>query len=442
LERHKYGNVVTEDLARVVEDLSGRSYDQFFDQWVYHAHYPELEAGYSWDEKNKLAKISIRQVQKTSDDVLLFNFPLDIAFKTNGGTVEKTIMIKDKSQDFYFALESAPRIVRLDPHLALLAKIDFQNLPTPMLYAQLEDADDVVGRLIAIDELKDVTGHAAVEKLGRALNHDPFYGVRIEAARALQSIHNDESLDALLASTKQSDARVRNQVMAAIAGFYDTRALEAARQALAAERNPDIEAQSIRALAKYPKADARPLLLPLLQSQSYRNSLLDTSIAALSAQDDPSDIAPIRDTLKARKTEMTSRGFADGLGALASLASNCDKKDEARDFILAWVNDKNEAIQTSAIRALGTLEDAGAIPVLQSLAGASHENAAQRAAADALEAIRSGRQRGDNLRELRQTVLDLQTEVRKLRQDLESMQKKADAKKSVRGTSGRKANGQ
>jgi aminopeptidase N len=442
LERHKFGNVVTEDLARVVEEFSGRSYDQFFDQWVYHAHYPEIEAGYSWDEKNKMAKISIRQTQKTSDDVLLFNFPLAIAFKTKGGTAEQTVTVKDKTQDFYFALDSAPWIVRLDPHLALLAKIDFHELPTPMLYAQLEDADDVVGRLLAIEELKDAKGHEAVEKLGRALNHDPFYGVRIEAAKALQSIHDDESLETLLGSTKQSDARARNQVMAAIAGFYDARALEAERRALATERNPDVQAQSIRALGKYPKADARQSLLPLLQSQSYRNSILDAAIAALSAQDDPADIAPLRDTLKARKTQMTSRGFADGLDALASLALNCDKKDEVRDFILGCVNDKNEAIQIGAIRALGTLEDAGAIPVLQSLAGASRENTAQQAAAGALEAIRSARQRGDNLRELRQTVLDLQNEVRKLRQDLESSQKKAEAKKSARVPSGRKAIGQ
>ena len=42
LERHRYGNVTTEDLRAVIEELSGRPYDQFFDQWLYHAHYPEL----------------------------------------------------------------------------------------------------------------------------------------------------------------------------------------------------------------------------------------------------------------------------------------------------------------------------------------------------------------------------------------------------------------
>ena len=435
LDRHKFGNVVTEDLAKVVEELSGRSYDQFFDQWVYHAHYPEIEASYSWDEKSKLAKISIRQTQKTSDDVLLFDFPLAVAFKTKSGTVEQSMAVKDKAEDFYFALDSAPRIVRLDPHLEVLAKIDFQNLPTPMLYAQLEDDSDAVGRLVAIETLKDSKGHEAVEKLSHVLSHDPFYGVRVEAAKALESIHSDESLEALLQSAKQDDARVRNQVMAAIGQFYDTRALEAGRTALADERNPDVEAQSIRALGKYSTTDARQSLLPLLQSQSYRNGILDAAITALSAQNNPADIASLRDTLTKRKTEMTSRGFAEGLNALATLALNCDKKDEARDFIIGYVNDKREPIQVGAIKALGTLEDAGAIPVLQSFASASHENAAQRAATSAIESIRSARKRGDNLDELRQTVIDLQAEVKKLRHDLESSQKKVDAKKS--GSAGR-----
>src|SRR5438876_1190915 len=52
LERHKFQNVITEDLNRVIEELSGRSFDQFFDQWAYHAGQPEVAVNYSWDEKS------------------------------------------------------------------------------------------------------------------------------------------------------------------------------------------------------------------------------------------------------------------------------------------------------------------------------------------------------------------------------------------------------
>ena len=36
LERHALGDVETDDLREVFEELSGKPLDQFFDQWLYH----------------------------------------------------------------------------------------------------------------------------------------------------------------------------------------------------------------------------------------------------------------------------------------------------------------------------------------------------------------------------------------------------------------------
>ena len=47
----------TEDLHAVMEELSGRSFDHFFDQWVHHAGHPELEIDYAWDEPTRMAKL-------------------------------------------------------------------------------------------------------------------------------------------------------------------------------------------------------------------------------------------------------------------------------------------------------------------------------------------------------------------------------------------------
>jgi aminopeptidase N len=427
LQRHQYGNVVTEDLSAVIEELSGRSYDQFFDQWVYHAHYPELAAAYSWDEKTKLAKISLQQKQPLSEDVLLFNFPLAVAFHGKSGRVEKTITVKQQTEDFYFSLPEAPAGVRLDPRLELLAKIDL-DLPSPMLDAQLADRDDLAGRLLAVAALKSKSGRAGVAQLKTALNHDPFYGIRVEAAAALASIHSDESLDALLASMEQSDARVRHAVAIALAAFYNPAAYQAETSALAVEKNPDIEAQEIRGLANYSKPEVRDLLLPLLTTHSYRNSLADAAIAAMRVQDDVSFLAPIRQTLEQRRDDFTSRGFNNGLDTVAFLARNEDKKDGVRQFLLNYVNDKNNLVRLGAIRALGALQDPRAIPVLETFANAGKESPDQPAAAAALQAIRAARHPADNLQELRDTVLDLQKENRQLRQDLDTLQKKLEAK--------------
>jgi aminopeptidase N len=434
LERHQLGNVVTADLAAVIEELSGRSYDQFFDQWVYHAHHPELDVDYSWDEKTKLAKISVKQTQKLSEEVLLFNFPLTVAFKGKSGRVEKTMAVKEHEEDFYFPLPEAPETVLLNPKLELLAKIDFKNVSTPMLYALLNDSTEVVGRLFAIEQLGNKKDQASVAKLKHALNHDAFFGVRGEAAKALQSIHSDESLEALLASTEQSDARVRNQVAASIAGFYYSTAFDLERRALQKEKNPDILAQHIRALGNYSKPDVREALLPLLHSESFRNVLAEAAITAMRAQDNPSFIGPIRDTLQKRETEFTTRGFASGLDALAYLTRHEEKKESVRDFLLGYVTHKKKGIQSGAIKALGTLEDPQASAVLETFATASKETPERKVAEQALEKIRAARKPTDNLKELREEISTLQKTGRETRKELETLKKELGAKsgKSIR----------
>jgi aminopeptidase N len=430
LERHQYGNVVTEDLRKVIEELSGRSYDQFFDQWLYHAHHPELEANYSWDEKTKLAKISLRQPQKIDQNVLLFNFPLTIRFKGKFGTVDRSIQVKDKESVFYFPLESAPQIVRLDPALTLLAKTTL-NLPNDMLSAQLADQGDVIGRLLAIEQMKDKKDHEAVAKLKETLNNDPFYGVRQEAASALLSIHTDEALEALLASTQQPDARVRLRVTSAINGFYRDTAYASARDSLASEKNPIILSSSIGALGKYGRPEVQEVLIKYLNSQSYRNKLADAAIDAMRAQDDPAYIPPLQETLRTREGDFRSRSFGGGLDTLAYLARNEEKKDAVREFLLRYVNDKKESIQIAAIRSLGVLGDPSSIAVLQTFANASKESRQQAAAARAVADLRAGRKPVDDFKNLRQEVMDLEKANREQSKEIEDLKKQFEAREAA-----------
>jgi aminopeptidase N len=430
LERHQYGNVVTEDLRKVIEELSGRSYDQFFDQWLYHAHHPELEASYNWDEKTRLAKVSLRQAQNIGQNVLLFNFPLTIRFKGKFGTVDRLILVKEKEADFYFPLESAPRIVRLDPDYTLLAKTTL-NLPDDMLYSQLADREDVMGRLLAIEHLADKRDQGTVLKLKEAINNDPFYGVRVEAAQALRSIHTDDALEALLASTHQPDARVRLQVARAIDGFYRDTAYASARNTLENEKNPAILCANIVALAKYAQPEVKSLLIKFLNSASYRNQLAVAAIDAMRSQDDPAFIAPLMETLRQREADFRTWGFASGLHALAYLARNEEKKDAVRQFLLGYVNHKKERIQVAAIKALGTLGDPGAIAVLQTFANAAKAAPQQAAAEKAVADLRAGRKPVDDFKNLRQEVLDLEKANREQRKELEDLKKQVEARQAA-----------
>ena len=426
LERHQYGNVVTDDLREVIEELSGRSFDQFFDQWLYHGHFPELDITYAWDEKTGLARVTVQQTQEINQNVLLFKFPLTLQFKGEFGVTNQEVQVTRKQEDFYVPLPSAPTLVRIDPEYTLFAKVKF-DLSRTMLNTQLADQKDVVGRLQAIEQLSSKRDQESVAQLNRTLNEDSFYGVRIEASKALRGIHTDESLDALLASTEQSDARVRRQVTEDIAGFYAEKALAEARQTVEKEKNPEILAIALRSLGGYAKPQVQPTLLTFLNSDSYRNELAAAAIASLRSQDDPSYITPLRETLAKREGAFTSRGYADGLGTLAYLTRNEEKKDEVREFLLVHVNDKRRTIQLAAINALGTLGDPKAISVLETFALAARATPERGAAERAVAELRAGRKPVDDFKNLRQEVLDLEKANRDLRKELDDLKKKVEA---------------
>jgi aminopeptidase N len=340
--------------------------------------------------------------------------------------VDRQVTVKEKEEDFYFPLALAPEIVRIDPEYALLAKTSFR-LPDGLLYAQLEDSSDVIGRLLAVEQLAKLKDHEAVAKLKRRLNTDAFYGVRLEAAGALRAMHTDEALEALIASTEQGDARVRQRVMDGIGGFYHETAYATARSVCEKEKNPDIVARAIGAMAAYGKPEVRETLLRHLNSQSYKNSLVDAAIGAMRSQDDPGYLIPLRDCLERRESELTSHGFASGLEALASLARKEEKKDEWREFILRHVNHQKKAVQLAALAALGKLEDTRAIPVLEKFTRGDKDTPERQAAEQALAAVRTAKKPADDLRDLRNEVLELQKANRELKKEVEDLKKKVEA---------------
>jgi aminopeptidase N len=426
LERHAFGTVVTEDFNRVIEELSGRSFDRFFDQWVRHGGFPVLDVAYEWQAQPRLAKISIKQAQKVNDAIMLFQFPLTVRFQTKAGAVTRTVQIKDAEEDFYFPLAQEPQLVRLDPDTALLAKINFQP-PTAMLHTQLADAGDVVGRLLAAKQLAGKKTTETIAKLKAALNSDTFFGVRTRAAKSLREIHSNEALDALCASLTQPDERARQGVVEALAGFFHPRAAEALRQVIAQEKNPAILATAIRGLGAYHQPTVRELLLKYLASDSYRQQLAEAAFEALRAQDDPGFIAPLRKLLAQREGAFTSRGFGAGLETLGWLARNEKQRDEVRDFLAGYLNCKREPVQLAALRALGALEDPKAIALLQSFANTTKESPQQETAAKALEALRTVNKPSDNLKALREEMLKLQKDNQRLGKDLDEIKKRLDA---------------
>lgn len=439
LERHSLGTVVTEDLRSVIEELSGRSFDCFFDQWLYNGGCPKLDVSYSWSEQDKLAKITVKQTQMADGGIGPFVLPTKVRFWLGEQTADRDLVIDSAQHDFYFALHTEPNIVRFDPELTLLAKVTF-DVPKEMLYAEMENRSDVVGRLLAIDALKEKKDKKTVGKLKDALNDDPFYGVRREAAAALQEIHTDEAFDALVESMEQSDARVRLRVVQEIGSFYRPEVLTCMESVLANEKNADIVMAAVENMGRFHSPQTRQTISKYLRSTSYRNELADAAVRAIRRLDDPAFIPELMTTLQEDEARFPSWNFARGLGTLAHIAHDQDDRTQVREFIAGYVNHPRMVVRRGAIGALGTLGDPKAIPIVETFCGDEPHDQIQRQAKEAMDKLREKKPLvPEEVIELRKTVDELKKETEKLKKELEDMRKQDQAKVEASSSDASKA---
>src|SRR5262245_53994927 len=110
-----------------MEELSGRSLDRFFEQWVYRAGHPELEI--KIEHECETCKVTVKQTQHvtpggaqggTSDTATpLFSFDLafDLAFTDGEAPRREVRRIDQASHAFVFRAPSRPRYVVVDPEL-------------------------------------------------------------------------------------------------------------------------------------------------------------------------------------------------------------------------------------------------------------------------------------------------------------------------------------
>jgi HEAT repeat protein len=128
----------------------------------------------------------------------------------------------------------------------------------------------------AADELVLATGQrerAAVEALANLLSNDPFFGVRIAASEALRGVDTPESREILAKSLIQRDARVRLQVVKDYLAAYQPGQIGQKLEVLRKETNPAIQADGIRALAKYDDPEVHELLIESLTRPDCLSSL-------------------------------------------------------------------------------------------------------------------------------------------------------------------------
>lgn len=429
VERHRNQVVGTDDLHDVLDDLTGLSWDQFFDQWLYHGGVPDLALSYSYDAGTKMARVNVKQQQKVSDQVPLFALDLPVRFFLKDKAVDFSVRVSQAEEDFHFALDSAPDLVRFDPEYTLLAKVSFTP-PGDMLKKQLKG--DVIGRMLAAQKLGERSDHESVEMLKGLLATDAFHAVRTEAARALKKIGNDEARSVLAGSLNQPDARVRREVVEALSAFPHNEARLALWKQAQTEKNPLILASIIRTWGARPgDTEVAAALRKHLASTSYSEEIANAAIAALRAQDDSSAAPAILARLQQNPANFDSRSYASALDALGFLARKDKDRSAIRRFLAQQLNHPKLSIRAGATKALGTLKDPAAIALLEPLTQVlkPFNDPVREAAVKAMQSLQSERESPAELKNVWQRLDDLARKEQELRKQVEDLKKQAKPEK-------------
>jgi aminopeptidase N len=431
VRKHREGSVETRDLARAIEDATGKNLDWFFEQWIHKAGHPELKVDVSWDAQAKLAKVTVKQTQKTDAETPLFRLPTEVRFRVAGKDVTCPIEIVDPVEVFTFPLGSEPTQAIFDPGRTLLARVSCDKARSLWL-AELASAEIAADRIQAARALSKQAATQVVDALAKQLRADAFWGVRAACADALGSLRTEAARDALSKAIKaEKHPKARRAVVRALGEFRKDGAAAKALEAVVASGDDSyfVEAEACLALGRTRSERAPKALREALERPSHLDVIRQFVYRGLAEARDDSALDVL---LGGTRYGKLSHGRRAAIMALAALLAGRTDRDaqRGREAIEELLEDPDFRVQTTAIEALLALGDARAVPALRRAVDRAVDGRIRRRGREVIRDLSDGRSAGEAVREVRDEVDKLKGDLLALRERLVKLEgQKAGRKK-------------
>ncbi len=406
LNRYKFSNADTEDLRKCIEEVTGKNFEWFFDQFVYSSGHPVLKVSYSWEPNSRLLKITIKQTQ-SDDSLSVYKLPLEIEIRKGSTKVRKTFWIDEREQILYIPFEDKPDCVCIDPELKNLMVLDI-DAGVEEWIKQLE-CEYVYCKILAANALGKIGGSRAVEALKKALISDEYWFIKSESAKALGKIGSNEAKEALLEGLeKVKEARARRSIVDALSNFKED---DVAAALLKVLKNNDesyyVRYQAAVSLGKMKRKEYFSDLVEVLSVPSHNYVITVGSLLGLGELGTDDALKIIMD-----HTELGKPGLVR-IGAILALAK-FPGKVEVIKRLEELSKDPDLRIRSAVIRAAAELMDPRLLPMLDTLSATDLHGRIIRSAREAAVKIRSSMEKGLEYKQLREELDKIKEENRKL----------------------------
>ncbi len=440
LKRHEYGLVETVDLVRCLEEVSGKNFDEWMDQWIYRGGYPILEVGYQWGSVANMAEVTIKQTQKAEkkDEKLLFKLPLQIEFYTSRGSEKFALEIKNKEEKFCFHLKSKPLFFRLDPDYECPVKKVKLEVSRSLLHEQLKRDKSPIGRIEAAQSLVAKAGQADIKVLSQCLKKENQWGVAHRIARALGKIGGEFARDGLLKAVNSRDAKIRRGIVHALGEFMgDEKVARVLKKIAGGDPSYRVEAEALSSLGRIKAKNCRPFLESFLERPSHNDMGRSAIFRALANLEEEGAWATLLAGADYGAPRSSRFSAIQGLAKLARRFEN--HKPDAINALDRFARETRGTPSATfrgklaAIQAMGEMEDlASAIPTLRKLVEGETDGRLKRRAEETIVRLFESAKKPREMKLIRSDLDDLIKENKSLRDRVDIVEKQKDAKQKAK----------
>ncbi|MHC4876091.1 MAG: M1 family aminopeptidase [Planctomycetota bacterium] len=403
-----YQSAETNDLRLTLERLYGVPLERFFFDFGERPGHPELLVESDWLVDDKLLQIKVSQTQKAEP----YHIPLQIEVVTESSPGATPAVIEKEMTEREFTMfvpaRRHPQQVRVDPNFTLLATIK-EKKSNNLWKNQLASAGSIYERIRAAEHFGQTRTDASRKELKQALENDSFYGVRVEAAKALARVKGDVARDALIAGLRQQDPYVRAACATALSGFEGDEAVIATLQKKNAtgDASYKVEAEVLESLSDVSSEPPVNLLLAGLEKPSHREVIRNAALHGLGHSRDPEAFDVLIEWTTRR------RPYLCRAEACRSLADYCVRNDvgdaqieRVVDRLVEMIEQDKTRMRSTAASALGRLGSRAkaATNALEQLVAGEPNDWTRDAAKSALEQIRTNEPKSVELERLRREV--------------------------------------
>ena len=419
------GKVVeTDHFRQVMEEHSGRSLGQFFDQWFYSPGYPSLKASFNYDSKQKQGTFEIDQKQVDKPNgVPIFQLTTDLSWTIDGRTFYLPVKLEREKQTFIVDMSAEPQQVRFDPKHKVLHKLAF-NPGDPMLREQLVSASDVIGRIQAARELVKTGKRSNIQAVVDAYAGEPFWGVRIEFAQALGKANNETAVAGMAQIiTLEQHPMAMAAIFHAAGGYRDQRIKDALMARLQQGLPYNATAAAYESLGKQRHEAPLPLLLEAGEQESYNGVIQSGALRALGSSRQAEAVAPLLGHVNSGSTPNNARPSA--VAALADIGQGQEKaqREQIVEKLIDLLRDPWYYVHRAAAAGLQCVGAPEAIPPLEAYARRlSHQDRVE--IEETIAALRTKDKLDGSA--IEKQVDDLRLTIRKLEDRVEKLSAKVE----------------